>query len=93
MIKSFKCKETQKLWSGKNSGKIPGDIENRAMIKLLQLDASQSIEDLKVPPGNQLERLKGDRKDFYSIRINRQWRVCFQWLDGNAEQVEIVDYH
>lgn len=93
MIKSFKCKETEKLWNGKRVSKFPGDIQKRALIKLLQLDTSKTVEDLKVPPENRLEMLKGDRAAYYSIRINRQWRICFQWLGDEAQDVEIVDYH
>lgn len=93
MIKSFKCKETKKIWNGNYSKKLPADIQRRAFIKLNMIDASNDVNDLIVPPSNHLEVLKGDRKDQYSIRINDQWRVCFSWIDNDAYDVEIVDYH
>ncbi len=93
MIESFVCKETQKIWHGNRSSKLPENIQDKALRKLRQLDAAQTIEDLKNPPGNRLEALKGDRKGKYSIRINQQWRICFVWNQGNADKVEIVDYH
>lgn len=93
MIKSFACKETEKIWLGKYSQKLPNDIQERALRKLRQLDASISFNDLKLPPSNRLESLSGDRKGQYSIRINQQWRLCFRWENGTAFDVEIVDYH
>ena len=93
MIKTFACKETKKIWNGQRSSKLPGDIQNRALRKLRQLDASQTLEDLRNPPGNRLEILKGDCRGQYSIRIQQQWRICFTWDKGNANDVEIVDYH
>lgn len=93
MIKTFKCKETEKLYSGKFIKKLPNDIQRVALRKLKMLDAASILETLKVPPGNRLEMLKGARKGQYSIRINDQWRICFIWKDGNAFDVEIVDYH
>lgn len=93
LIKTFACKETKKIWNGQRSSKLPGDIQNRALRKLRQLDASQTLEDLRNPPGNRLEILKGDRRGQYSIRIQQQWRICFTWDKGNANDVEIVDYH
>jgi proteic killer suppression protein len=93
MIKSFICKETQKIWEGKRSRQFPADIQNRALRKLRQLDASQTVDDLKNPPGNRLENLGGDRKGQKSIRINNQWRICFVWRNNEAHNVEIVDYH
>ncbi len=93
MIKSFACKETEKIWLGKYSRKLPKDIQERALRKLRQLDASISFNDLKLPPSNRLESLSGDRKGQYSIRINQQWRLCFGWENGTAFDVEIVDYH
>ena len=92
MIRSFRCRDTARLWRGQTSRKFPGDIQNR-LRKLRQLDAALTISDLRNPPGNQLEALKGDRKGQWSIRINDQWRVCFHWTDGEASDVEIVDYH
>jgi len=93
MIRSFRCRDTARLWRGQTSRKFPGDIQNRALRKLRQLDAALTISDLRNPPGNQLEALKGDRKGQWSIRISDQWRVCFHWTDGEASDVEIVDYH
>jgi toxin HigB-1 len=93
MIKSFNCKETEKIWDGIYSSRFDHDIQERALRKLRQLDASQSIEDLKNPPGNKLELLKGDRKGQMSIRINQQWRICFVWENNGAHDVEIIDYH
>ena len=92
MIKSFKCRETAKIYRLEHSKKLPGDIQQAALRKLKYLAAAISIEDLRIPPGNMLEMLKGDRSGQWSIRINSQWRICFVWNDG-AEQVEIVDYH
>jgi len=93
MIKTFECKETKKIWDGDYSSKFPVTIQERALKKLRQLDAAIKLDDLKVPPGNNLERLKGDRKEQMSIRINQQWRICFIWKDGGVYNVEIVDYH
>lgn len=93
MIRSFKCKETQKIWEGRKSHKLPNDIQGKALIKLRQLDVSLSVDDLRIPPGNHLEFLKGNRETRISIRVNNQWRTCFNWQLGEAEDVEIVDYH
>lgn len=93
MIKNFKCKDTEKLFNRKFIKKLPTDIHRIALRKLKMLDAATVLETLKVPPGNRLEALKGDRKGQHSIRINDQWRICFIWTDGNAFDVEIVDYH
>jgi len=93
MIRSFGDKETQRVWLGEVSRRFPQEIQNVARRKLRMLNNSQSLADLRVPPGNQLEALKGDRKGQHSIRINDQWRVCFRWSDGDALDVEIVDYH
>lgn len=93
MIKSFKCKETSKIWEGSKSKKLPPDIQNRALRKLAQLDAATSLDDLKIPPSNNLEKLQGNRKGQMSIRVNNQWRICFEWQNGEALEVEIVDYH
>ena len=93
MIRSFRCKETERIWQGQRSRRFPGDMQNRALRKLRQLDASTALDDLRNPPGNRLEALKSDRKGQWSIRINDQWRVCFRWSDGDAGDVEIVDYH
>ncbi len=93
MIRSFKCKETERIWQGQSSRKFPGDIQNRALRKFRQLDAAATLEDLRNPPGNRLEALKGDRTGQMSIRINDQWRICFRWFGGDADDVEIIDYH
>lgn len=93
MIESFACKETEKIWWGKYSRKLPTNIQVRSLRKLRQLDASLTLNDLKIPPSNHLEVLSGDRKGQYSIRINQQWRLCFRWENGAAIDVEIVDYH
>ncbi len=93
MIKSFKCRETRKIWYRKFSKKLPHNIQVRARRKLIAINISASINDLQAPPSNKLEALSGDRKGQYSIRINDQWRVCFIWKDGDAYDVEIVDYH
>ena len=93
MIKSFSSKETEKIWRGEISTKLPTDIQRKARMKLRIINNSISLNDLKTPPGNQLEPLKGDRIGQYSIRINKQWRICFEWNEGNAYKVEIVDYH
>lgn len=93
MIRSFACRETARIWDGEFSRKFPGDIQGRALRKLRQLDAARTLEDLRNPPGNRLETLKGTRKGQMSLRINEQWRICFVWNDGDAEDVEIVDYH
>lgn len=93
MIKGFRSKETEKIWSGYISLKLPMDIQNPARKKLRMLNNAQDLNDLRIPPNNRLEHLKGDREGLYSIRINSQWRICFQWQNGNALNVEIVDYH
>lgn len=93
MIKSFRCSETEKIWNGLRSRKLPSDIQEVARRKLRMINNSKSLEDLKVPPRNCLERLKGDRQGQWSIRINNQWRICFVWENGAVGEVEIVDYH
>lgn len=93
MIKSFADKETEKLFRGTWSQKLPGQIQRNALRKLLQIHAAVELDFLRVPPGNRLEALKGDRAGQYSIRINEQWRICFVWRGGDAYEVEITDYH
>ncbi|MDX2073948.1 MAG: type II toxin-antitoxin system RelE/ParE family toxin [Alphaproteobacteria bacterium] len=93
MIISFACKETEKIWLGKQSRKFPADIQDRALVKLGWIDAANNAQDLRVPPSNNLETLKGDRKGQMSIRINKQWRICFEFHNGDAYEVEITDYH
>jgi proteic killer suppression protein len=93
MIKSFKCKETEKIFYREYSKKLPHNIQKAAFRKLRMIDRSKTLNDLKVPPANRLETLSGKRKGQYSIRINDQWRICFKWIDNNALEVEITDYH
>lgn len=92
MIRNFRCKESEKVFSRQRSRKF-GGIQRIALRKLLMLDAAESLNDLRIPPSNQLEKLAGDRQGRHSIRINDQWRVCFRWRAGDAHDVEIVDYH
>ncbi len=93
MIKSFKCKETQKVFTRTFSKKWTKDVQTIAFRKLRMLKNSQGLNDLRIPPSNRLEKLKGDRKGQYSIRINDKWRICFSWQHPDAHDVEIVDYH
>lgn len=93
MIRSFRCKETEKVYQREISRKLPQAIQRVAMRKLWMLDAATELNALRVPPANRLEALKGNRDGQHSIRINEQWRVCFCWRDGDAHEVEIVDYH
>ena len=93
MIKEFVDPESEKLFRGERSRKLPSQILRPALRKLLVLDAADSLQDLRVPPGNRLEKLKGNRRGQHSIRINDQWRICFEWRDGDAYSVEVTDYH
>ena len=93
MIKTFRSKETEKIYNREISRKLPPDIQRIALKKLWMLDAAPDINTLRVPPSNHLEALKGERKGQHSIRINKQWRICFVWNNGDAFDVEIVDYH
>lgn len=93
MIKSFRSRETEKIWNGLRSKRLPQDIQQIARRKLRMLNNARSLNDLRAPPANRLEALRGSRGGQHSIRINDQWRVCFVWLDGDAMNVEIVDYH
>lgn len=93
MINSFRGKGTEKLFHRQFSSKFPADIRRHALRKLLILDAAEQLDDLRVPPGNRLEKLAGDRQGQHSIRINDQWRICFRWHQGDAYDVEITDYH
>lgn len=93
MIDSFADKETERIWNREFSKRLPHDIQRLAFRKLILLHRSKSLNDLKVPPGNRLEELLGSRRGQHSIRINKQWRICFYWSNGNATDVEIVDYH
>ncbi len=93
MIKSFKSKEAEKIFRHEYSLKLPSSIQKTALRKLLMLDASQIINDLRIPPANHLEQLKGKRQGQHSIRINEQWRICFRWRQNDAYEVEIIDHH
>ena len=93
MIRGFRDRETERIWRGQRSRRLPGDIQPIARRKLRMLNNARALDDLRVPPANRLERLKGDRAGQHSIRINDQWRICFVWQRGDAQNVEIVDYH
>ena len=93
MIKSFNSKETEKIWNGNFSKRYPENIQDLARKKLRMLNNSYELSDLMIPPSNRLEKLKGDREGQYSIRINKQWRICFNWNEDDAFNVEITDYH
>lgn len=93
MIKGFKCRETERAWLGERSRRLPQDIQAAARRKLRYLNRAKKLKDLRVPPANRLEALKGIRSRQYSIRINQQWRMCFRWDGEGALDVEIVDYH
>jgi len=93
MIESFKCKETEKIFNRRFSIKLPQSIHSIALRKLRMLHRSLNIDDLRIPPGNRPEILKGNRKGQHSIRIKNQWRICFVWKESNAYEVTIVDYH
>jgi len=93
MIRSFGTRETEKVWNGIHSKKLPTDIQIVARRKLRMVNNAQHLNDLRIPPANRLEKLQGDRSNYYSIRINDQWRIIFQWDETDAFEVEIVDYH
>ena len=93
MITSFGDKDTERLWNRERVTSIDARIHRVALRKLRQVGAALTLDDLRIPPGNRREALKGDRKGQHSIRINDQWRICFAWKDGGAEDVEVVDYH
>ena len=93
MIVSFGSKETQKIWQGERIKKLPLEIQKIGRRKLRMLNNSQDLNDLKIPPSNKLEKLKGELKNYYSIRINDQWRIVFMWKQNNSHEVKIVDYH
>jgi len=93
MIRSFGDKEAEKIWSGTRSKKLSGVIQQIGRRKLRMLNNSQDLQDLKIPPANKLEKLSGKFKNYHSIRINKQWRIIFIWKNGNAFEVEIIDYH
>ncbi len=93
MIKSFRDKETEKIWNGKRSRRLPVEIQKPAFRKLILIDAAENVEELRIPPGNRLKKLSGDRSGQMSIRIDRQWRICFEFKSGDFFNVEITDYH
>jgi len=93
MIKSFRNRDTERLFQREHIRRLPPRLRRGALKKLLILDAAERLEDLRLPPGNRLEKLKGDRAGQHSIRVNDQWRICFRWRGGNAYDVEIADYH
>jgi proteic killer suppression protein len=93
MIKTFAEKETEKLFQRQRSRYLSANIQRKARMKLEILDAAEKLDDLKVPPGNRLEKLSGDRNGQYSLRVNQQWRICFRWKNGDCYDVEIADYH
>jgi proteic killer suppression protein len=93
VIQSFADRDTERLFGREPVRRFPADLQRTMLRKLVAIDAAEQLEDLRVPPGNRLEKLKGDRVGQHSIRVNDQWRVCFRWKDGNAYDVSIVDYH
>ncbi len=93
MILSFACEATRSIFDGEQTSELPAQIQSTAHRKLVQIDLAKRLSDLLVPSGNRLEALKGDRKGQHSIRINNQWRICFQWTNAGVKDVEIVDYH
>lgn len=93
MIRNFADPETERIWNGERSRKLPDDIQDRALIRLRMLNRAKTLDDLRNPSSNRLHALKGDRAGQHSISINMQWRICFVWRDGGADGVEITDYH
>lgn len=93
MIKTFGDNESEKIWNGILSKKLPNEIQDVARRKFRMLNNAQDVNDLRIPPANRLEKLKGNLEDYYSIRINNQWRIIFQWLNNDSYEVKIVDYH
>lgn len=93
MLTSFGNKNTQKIWEGERVKGLPTEVQEIARRKLRMLNNAQNLTDLKIPPSNRLEKLKGNLKYFYSIRVNDQWRIIFKWNNGNADEVELIDYH
>jgi len=93
MIRSFRTRETERIYRRETSRRFPASVVAAALRKLLILDGAESLQDLRVPPGNRLEALQGDREGQFSIRVNDQWRICFRWSEGDAHDVEITDYH
>ena len=93
MIKSFGSRDTERLFGRERVRRFPAELQRTMLRKLVVIDAAEGLDDLRVPPGNRLEKLKGDRARQHSIRVNDQWRICFRWADGDAYDVELVDYH
>ena len=93
MIQTFADRDTERLFAREPVRRYPADVQRTMLRKLAVVDAAEQLGDLRVPPGNRLEKLRGDRAGQHSIRVNEQWRICFRWKDGNAYEVEIVDYH
>jgi proteic killer suppression protein len=93
VLRSFRDKDAERIWRRERSRRLGQDVQRSALRKLLILDAAEVLDDLRVPPGNRLEKLSGNRADQYSIRVNQQWRICFRWTSAGPEDVEIVDYH
>lgn len=93
MIKTFGDKDSELIWNGFRSKRLPSEIQEVARRKMRMINAAQDIQDLRIPPANRLEKLKGDLRDYYSIRVNNQWRIIFQWINNDAFELRIVDYH
>lgn len=93
MIKNFGDKESEKIWNGTRSKKLPNEIQEVARRKLRMVNNAQDVNDLLIPPANRMEKLKGDLQEYYSIRINNQWRIIFEWINNDAYEIKIVDYH
>lgn len=93
MIKRFGDRETENIWNGIRSKKLPNEIQDVARRKLRMINNAQDVDDLRIPPANRLEKLKGNLKGYYNIRINNQWRIIFQWINNDAYEISIVDYH
>ena len=93
VLRSFRDKETERVWQRQRTRRLNADVQRAALRKLVILDAADALDDLGVPPGNRLEKLRGNRAGLYSIRINEQWRICFRWTEAGPEDVEIVDHH
>jgi len=93
VIKSFRDKDTERIWNREPAKRLSAELQRTTLRKLVAVDGAEALQDLRIPPGNRLEKLSGSRYGQLSIRINDQWRICFIWKDGNAHEVEIVDYH
>jgi len=93
VLQSFSDKDAERIWRRERSGKLDQPTQRAALRKLFIMDAADTVEDLRIPPGNRLEKLRGDRRGQYSVRVNQQWRICFRWTAAGPEDIEIVDYH